>query len=63
MTPLLDACHEHPSFIAIQQLIELGADISARNKVSQNAHSALVLELNFCRINKMPCIWLYRSMK
>ena len=34
MTPLLDACYIHPSFLVIQQLIELGADVSLRNKVS-----------------------------
>ena len=32
MTPLLYACHP-PSFVVIQQLIELGADVSVRDKV------------------------------
>ncbi|XP_065838537.1 death-associated protein kinase dapk-1-like isoform X2 [Oscarella lobularis] len=36
MTPLLFAC-DHPSFIIIQELIELGADVSARDKNKQNA--------------------------
>ncbi|XP_065839111.1 delta-latroinsectotoxin-Lt1a-like [Oscarella lobularis] len=36
-TPLLDACEYHPSFLVIQQLIELGADVSVRNKNKQNA--------------------------
>ena len=35
MTPLLYACDEHPSFIVIQQLIELGADVSLRDEVSK----------------------------
>ncbi|XP_065838535.1 death-associated protein kinase 1-like isoform X3 [Oscarella lobularis] len=38
-TPLLDACDNSygPSFHAIQQLIELGADVSARDRRNQNA--------------------------
>ncbi|XP_065834881.1 death-associated protein kinase 1-like [Oscarella lobularis] len=36
-TPLLDACYYNSSFLAIQQLIELGADLSVRNKRKQNA--------------------------
>ncbi|XP_065838510.1 death-associated protein kinase 1-like isoform X2 [Oscarella lobularis] len=37
-TPLLYACDQyHPSFLVIQQLIELGADVSVRNKNKQNA--------------------------
>ncbi|XP_065839117.1 death-associated protein kinase 1-like isoform X3 [Oscarella lobularis] len=35
-TALLYAC-DHPSFLVIQQLIELGADVSVRNKNKQNA--------------------------
>ncbi|XP_065839207.1 death-associated protein kinase dapk-1-like isoform X2 [Oscarella lobularis] len=37
MTPLLYACDEHPSFIVIQQLIELGADVSLRDENEENA--------------------------
>ncbi|XP_065845904.1 fibronectin type 3 and ankyrin repeat domains 1 protein-like [Oscarella lobularis] len=36
-TPLLYACYYNPSFLVIQQLIELGADLSVRNKRKQNA--------------------------
>ncbi|XP_065845790.1 ankyrin repeat domain-containing protein 34A-like [Oscarella lobularis] len=36
-TPLLDACYYNPSFLVIQQLIELGADLFVRNKRKQNA--------------------------
>ena len=43
MTPLLFACSDDPSFFIIQQLIELGADVSARDyQVSQYSHSSLV---------------------
>ncbi|XP_065838567.1 death-associated protein kinase 1-like [Oscarella lobularis] len=35
-TALLYAC-DHPSFLVIQQLIELGADVSVRNKNKQNS--------------------------
>ncbi|XP_065838716.1 death-associated protein kinase 1-like isoform X1 [Oscarella lobularis] len=37
MSPLLYACDKHPSFFIIQQLIELGAGVSARDKNQQNA--------------------------
>ncbi|XP_065838498.1 26S proteasome non-ATPase regulatory subunit 10-like [Oscarella lobularis] len=37
-TPLLYACEEHPSFLVIQQLIELGADVSFRNKNKKMQH-------------------------
>ena len=61
MTPLLYACHnEHPSFV-IQLLIELGADLSAKDEVSQNPHPSLVLYSNLCSGNKMHCISLHRS--
>ncbi|XP_065839231.1 death-associated protein kinase 1-like isoform X3 [Oscarella lobularis] len=37
-TPLLYACDKHyPYFLVIQHLIELGADVSVRNKNKQNA--------------------------
>ncbi|XP_065838541.1 death-associated protein kinase 1-like isoform X3 [Oscarella lobularis] len=36
-TPLLHACQERPSFVAIEQLIELGADVSVRDWKKQNA--------------------------
>ena len=48
-------------YFVIQQLIKLGADLSARDDVSQNSHTSLVLYLNFCRMNKMLCMWLHRD--
>ncbi|XP_065839735.1 serine/threonine-protein phosphatase 6 regulatory ankyrin repeat subunit B-like [Oscarella lobularis] len=37
MTPLLAACDICPSFVVIQQLIALGADVSVRDQRGQNA--------------------------
>ena len=37
MTPLLNVCYLCPSFTVIQRLIELGADVSVRDVVSQNS--------------------------
>ena len=62
-TPLLYACYYNPSFLVIQQLIELGADLSVRNKVSQNSHFSIVLYSNLCRENKMHCIRLQKAIK
>ena len=63
MTPLLNACRYHRSFFIIQQLIELGADVSLRDHwVSQNSHSSLVLYSILCRMNKMHCIWLQNTI-
>ncbi|XP_065838506.1 death-associated protein kinase 1-like [Oscarella lobularis] len=36
-TPLMYACYHHPSFVVIQLLLELGADVSARDKNEKNA--------------------------
>ncbi|XP_065843828.1 putative ankyrin repeat protein RF_0381 [Oscarella lobularis] len=36
-TPLLYACNHYPSFVVIQQIIELEADVSLRDKNEQNA--------------------------
>ena len=63
MTPLLYTCKKRPSFLVIQQLIELGADLSARDKVSQNSHFSLALYSILCRMNKMHCIWLHRAIQ
>ena len=57
------ACKEDPSFVVIQQLNELGADVSLRDNVSQNSHSSLVLYAILCRMNKMHCIWLHRDIQ
>ena len=57
------ACYHHPSFVVIQLLLELGADVSARDKVSQASHSSLFLYSNLCRMKKMHCIWLYRAIQ
>ncbi|XP_065836858.1 serine/threonine-protein phosphatase 6 regulatory ankyrin repeat subunit B-like [Oscarella lobularis] len=40
MTPLLYACYFHPSFVVIQQLIELGADLSVSSKMGNALHMA-----------------------
>ncbi|XP_065838862.1 death-associated protein kinase 1-like isoform X2 [Oscarella lobularis] len=37
MTPLLDACEEHPTVFVIEQLIELGADVFVQDENKQNA--------------------------
>ncbi|XP_065843465.1 serine/threonine-protein phosphatase 6 regulatory ankyrin repeat subunit A-like [Oscarella lobularis] len=37
MTPLLYACSENPIFVVIQELIELGADVSARDNKKRKA--------------------------
>ena len=58
MTPLLDACEEHPTVFVIEQLIELGADVFVQDEVSQNVYSSLVLYSDLCRTNKMHCIRL-----
>ena len=47
MTPLLAACDICPSFVVIQQLIALGADVSVRDQASQilTAHFSLFQSL------------------
>ena len=54
-TPLLHACALCPhSFVAIQQLIELGADISARDFVLRMFTAGLVSILSFT--DKSQCL-------